>query len=103
MRDLLQWSVLLWALLTILLHLVLLLYATSCRASNWWERRWAQRAERLRWILAWLISVLFLVALLTSCACKPSADPARLERRIQIPTPGSVLDSGIAINCTWRY
>lgn len=106
MTDLILRAVLLLALralLAILLHLGLIEYATIYRNSNWWERPWAQRAERLRWILVWLISVLFLVALLTSCACRPSADPARLERRIQTPIPASVADLGIAINCEWSF
>jgi hypothetical protein len=107
MSDLLQWSVLLWAGLAILLHLGLILYATSCRASNWWEHRWAQRAERLRWILVWLIGVLFLVALLTSCAnqcpCRPKVPPDRIHRLIQTPILDSVVDLGIGIECQWRY
>ena len=50
-----------------------------------------------------LLSVLALCSLLMSCACQPTADPARLPRLIQIPTLDSVVDSGIGINCTWRY
>ena len=103
MRDLMLWGVILWAGLAILLHLGLIGYATIYRRSSWWESPWGTWGERLRQILAIIISGLFLAALLTSCACKPSADPARLERRIQIPTPGSALDLGIGINCTWRY
>ncbi len=60
------------------------------------RRRRAPTGTRRIWALA-------LCSLLTSCACTPSADPARLERRIPIPTPGSVLDSGIAINCAWSF
>jgi len=50
-----------------------------------------------------LLWVLGLCSLLMSCACRPSADPARLERRIQTPIPASVADLGIAINCEWSF
>lgn len=103
MRDLMLWGVILWAGLAILLHLGLIGYATIYRRSSWWESPWARRIEVARRILAGAISLLFLAALLTSCACRPKIPPDLINHRIQIPTPGSVLDSGIAINCTWRY
>lgn len=103
MTDLILWSVMLWAVAAILLHLGLIGYATICRNSNWWGSPWAQRAERLRWILAVIISVLFLVALLTSCACKPSVPLERISPQAPTPTLGSVADLGIGIECGWRY
>lgn len=103
MRDLMLWGVMLWAGLAILLHLGLIGYALIYRRSNWWESPWAQRIEVARRILAWVIGLLFLAALLTSCACRPKIPPDLINHRIQIPTPGSVLDSGIAINCAWSF
>ena len=107
MTDLILWSVMLWAVATILLHLKLILYATIYRNSNWWESPWGQRIEVARRILAWIIGALFLAALLTSCAnpcpCRPKIPPDPINHRIQIPTLGSVADLGIGINCTWSY
>ena len=103
MTDLILWSVMLWAVVAILLHLGLIGYATICRNSNWWERPWAQRAERLRWGLAWIIGLLFLAALLTSCACKPSVPLERISPQTPTPTLGSVADLGIGIECVLRY
>ena len=103
MRDLMLWGVILWAGLAILLHLGLIGYATIYRRSSWWESPWGTWGERLRQILAIIISGLFLAALLTSCACRPSVPLDRISPQTPIPIPGSVLDLGIAINCTWRY
>lgn len=52
--------------------------------------------------LAMLSLVLALCSLLMSCACRPTADPARLDRLIQIHNQ-TLLDSGIAINCEWSF
>ena len=43
-------------------------------------------------------------SLLMSCAspCRPTADPARLDRLTQIPNR-TLPDLGIGINCEWRY
>lgn len=106
MVDLLiLWGVFLWAALAILLHLGLILAATLCRPSSWWARPAAQRAEKLRVALAVLISGLFLATLLASCAapCRPKVPFDRTHPLIQIPTLGSALDSGIGIECRWRY
>ncbi len=67
------------------------------------ESPWGQRIEVARRILAIIISGLFLAALLTSCACSPSVPLARISPQTPTPIPASVLDSGIGINCTWRY
>jgi len=107
MSDLLQWSVLLWAGLAILLHLGLILAMLIYRPSNWSGSPWALRAERVRLGLAAMIIVLFLVALLTSCAnqypCRPKVPPDRIHRLILIPTLDSVVGLGIGIECAWRY
>ncbi len=103
MTDLILWGVMLWAALAILLHLGLIGYATICRNSNWWESPWGTWGERLRRILAWIIGLLFLAALLTSCACHPSVPLERISPQTPIPTLGSVADLGIGINCTWSY
>lgn len=107
MSDLLQWSVLLWAALAILLHLWLILAMLIYRPSNWLGSPWARRAEQARLGLVAMIIVLFLVALLTSCAnqcpCRPKVPPDRIHRLIQTPIPASVVDLGIGIECAWRY
>ena len=103
MRDLMLWGVILWAGLAILLHLGLIGYATIYRRSSWWESPWGTWGERLRQILAIIISGLFLAALLTSCACRPSVPLDRISPQTPIPTLGSVADLGIGINCTLRY
>ena len=103
MTDLILWSVMLWAVAAILLHLGLIGYATICRNSNWWGSPWEAWGERLRWILAVIISVLFLVALVTGCACHPSVPLERISPQTPTLTPGSVLDLGIGINCVLRY
>ena len=103
MTDLILWGVMLWAVAAILLHLGLIGYATICRNSNWWESPWGTWGERLRRILAIIISGLFLAALLTSCACRPSVPLDRISPQTPTPTLGSVADLGIGINCTWRY
>ena len=51
MTDLILWSVMLWAVAAILLHLGLIGYATICRNSNWWGSPWEVWAERLRWYI----------------------------------------------------
>ncbi len=103
MTDLILWSVMLWAALAILLHLGLIGYATICRNSNWWESPWGQRTEMVRRILAGVISLLFLAALLTSCACHPSVPLERISPQTPTPILGSVADLGIGIECVWRY
>ncbi|GEM_PF-1808421 len=107
MSDLILWSVLLWAGLAILLHLGLILAMLIYRPSNWLGSPWAHRSEKLRLALAAIIGVLFLTALLTSCAnqcpCRPKVPPDRIHRLIQIPTLDSVVDLGIGIECAWRY
>ena len=105
MNDMILRAVILLAVLAILLHLGLILYATLCRQSNWWESPWLKRIETARWTLAWIISGLFLLALLTSCTCqcRPTIPPDRLLHPIQTRTLDSVLDSGIGINCEWSY
>ena len=103
MTDLILWSVMLWAVAAILLHLGLIGYATIYRNSNWWESPWGQRIEVVRRSLAWIIGLLFLAALLTSCACHPSVPLDRISPQTPTPIPASVLDSGIGINCTWSY
>ena len=52
--------------------------------------------------LMMLLGVLALCSLLMSCACRPTADPARLDRLIQIHNQ-TLLDLGIAINCEWSF
>lgn len=103
MTDLILWSVMLWAVAAILLHLGLIGYATICRNSNWWGSPWEAWGERLRWSLAWIIGLLFLAALLTSCACRPSVPLERISPQTPTPTLGSVADLGIGIECVWRY
>ena len=52
--------------------------------------------------LAMLLGVLTLCSLLMGCACRPTADPARLEQLIQTHNQ-TLLDLGIGINCAWSY
>ena len=75
-----------------LLPLPLRFHPSNCRPA---PNRWTRRAL-----------ILALASLLLSCAspCQPTADPARLERLIEIhPTPGLLLDGEIGINCAWRF
>ena len=53
--------------------------------------------------LTMLLLILGLCRLLMSCACRPTADPARLYQQTQTLTLGSAADSGIAINCDWSF
>ena len=53
--------------------------------------------------LAMLLLILGLCGLLMSCACRPTADLARLYQQTQTLTLGSAADLGIGINCVWRY
>ena len=75
--------------------LPLLFRPSNCKpAPNRWTR------------LALVLIALAFLLLLTGCAipCQPTADPARLARRIQIhPPPLTPWDLGIGINCEWRY
>lgn len=50
-------------------------------------------------MLAW---VLALCSLLMGCACRPTADPARLERLSPLPNR-TLADLGIGISCEWSY
>ena len=52
--------------------------------------------------LGMLALVLVLVGLLASCACRPTVDPARLER-LMVMRSMDRWDSEIAIDCVWRF
>ena len=104
-HDLVLRGVILLALLVILLHLGLILYALIHRTFDGLESPWVTRLEVIRWVLAVLIGGLFLLALLTGCAspCWPRIPPDRISRLIQIHTLDSAVDSEIGIECKWRY
>lgn len=105
MTDLILRFVLLWAILAILLHLGLILYAMFCQTLNWWESPWGRRGETVRRIMAWSIIWMILCALLIGCAsqCRPKIPPDRTPHLIPTHILDSVLDSGIVINCEWSY
>ena len=69
------------------------------RPSRSNSRRLIYKAALSLLLLLW---VLALCSLLMSCACRPRADPARLERLSERHNR-TLPDLGIGINCEWRY